>query len=140
MPIVHIELQYIEASKGNGSIYDQLLQALADKIAAGVEGCISASADYAEKWGEKMKAAGVDLTANIHTYPDVHNKGFVIDGKTVIVSGCSRPLRESGMSQRDAGIPDPLRRMRGAGAVDFGPILYAGSRARALTVLRGQSY
>jgi hypothetical protein len=33
-----------------------------------------------------MKDEGVDLTANIHTYPNVHNKGFVIDGKTVVVS------------------------------------------------------
>jgi phosphatidylserine/phosphatidylglycerophosphate/cardiolipin synthase-like enzyme len=33
-----------------------------------------------------MKDEGVDLTADIRTLPDVHNEGFVIDGKTVVVS------------------------------------------------------
>jgi len=100
---IHIELQYIEASKGNGSLYDQLLQALADKIAAGKEVQLIVSADYAEKWGEKMKSAGVDLTANIHMYPDVHNKGFVVDGKTVIVS--SQNFSPAGIDEnRDAGM------------------------------------
>jgi phosphatidylserine/phosphatidylglycerophosphate/cardiolipin synthase-like enzyme len=98
---IHIELQYIEASKDDGSLYDKLLQALADKIAAGKEVQLIVSANYAEKWGEKMKSAGVDLTANIHTYPDVHNKGFVVDGKTVIVS--SQNFSPAGIDQnRDA--------------------------------------
>jgi phosphatidylserine/phosphatidylglycerophosphate/cardiolipin synthase-like enzyme len=100
---IHIELQYIEASKGDGSLYDKLLQALADKIAAGKQVQLIVSANYAEKWGEKMKSAGVDLTANIHTYPDVHNKGFVVDGKTVIVS--SQNFSPAGIDQnRDAGL------------------------------------
>jgi phosphatidylserine/phosphatidylglycerophosphate/cardiolipin synthase-like enzyme len=100
---IHIELQYIEASKGDGSLYDQLLQALADKIAAGTKVQLIVSADYAEKWGEKMKSTGVDLTAKIHTYPSVHNKGFVVDGKTVIVS--SQNFSPAGIDQnRDAGM------------------------------------
>src|SRR5215472_2816198 len=57
---IHIELQYIETSKGNGSLYDHLLQALADKIAVGKEVQLIVSANYAGKWGEKMKSAGVD--------------------------------------------------------------------------------
>jgi len=44
---IHIELQYIEASKGNGSLYDHLLQALADKIAVGKEVQLIVSANYA---------------------------------------------------------------------------------------------
>ena len=78
-------------------------EALADKIAAGKEVQLIVSADYAEKWGEKMKSAGVDLTANIHMYPDVHNKGFVVDGKTVIVS--SQNFSPAGIDEnRDAGM------------------------------------
>jgi phosphatidylserine/phosphatidylglycerophosphate/cardiolipin synthase-like enzyme len=100
---IRIELQYIEASKGDGSLYDQLLQALADKIAAGTKVQLIVSADYAEKWGEKMKSTGVDLTANIHTYPSVHNKGFVVDSKAVIVS--SQNFSPAGIDQnRDAGV------------------------------------
>jgi phosphatidylserine/phosphatidylglycerophosphate/cardiolipin synthase-like enzyme len=100
---IHIQLQYIEASKGNGAPYDELLQTLADKIAAKKDVKLIVSANYAEKWGEKMKDEGVDLTANIYTLPNVHNKGFVIDGKTVVVS--SQNFSPSGVYEnRDAGL------------------------------------
>jgi phosphatidylserine/phosphatidylglycerophosphate/cardiolipin synthase-like enzyme len=100
---IYIELQYIEASKGTGAPYDELLQALADQIAAKKDVRLIVSANYAEKWGEKMKDQGVDLTANIHTYPNVHNKGFVIDKKIVVVS--SQNFSPAGVSDnRDAGV------------------------------------
>jgi phosphatidylserine/phosphatidylglycerophosphate/cardiolipin synthase-like enzyme len=100
---IYIELQYIEASKSNGAPYDELLQTIAEKIAAKKDVKLIVSANYAEKWGEKMKDEGVDLTANIHTLPNVHNKGFVIDGKTVVVS--SQNFSPSGVFEnRDAGL------------------------------------
>jgi phosphatidylserine/phosphatidylglycerophosphate/cardiolipin synthase-like enzyme len=98
-----IQLQYIEASKGDGSLYDQLLQAIANQVAAKKVVKLIVSANYAEKWGEKMKDAGVDLTANIRTFPNVHNKGFVIDGETVVVS--SQNFSPAGIyDNRDAGL------------------------------------
>ncbi|MGD0191859.1 MAG: phospholipase D-like domain-containing protein [Rhizomicrobium sp.] len=103
---VHIQLQYIEASKGDGKAYDKLLQALLDKSkTATVE--LIVSADYADKNAEKMRAStddgGVDLTDLIRTQPSVHNKGFVIDGKTVIVS--SQNFSPDGIElNRDAGL------------------------------------
>jgi PLD-like domain len=100
---IYIELQYIEASKSNGAPYDELLQTIADKIAAKKDVKLIVSANYAEKWGEKMKDEGVDLTANIHTLPNVHNKGFVIDSRTVVVS--SQNFSPSGVYEnRDAGL------------------------------------
>ena len=100
---IYIQLQYIEASKGNGAPYDELLQTIADKVAAKKDVKLIVSANYAEKWGEKMKDEGVDLTANIYTLPNVHNKGFVIDGKTVVVS--SQNFSPSGVYEnRDAGL------------------------------------
>jgi phosphatidylserine/phosphatidylglycerophosphate/cardiolipin synthase-like enzyme len=100
---IHIELQYIEASKGDGSPYDELLKTIADQVAAKKDVKLIVNADYAEKWGEKMKDEGVDLTANIHSFPNVHNKGFVIDGKTVVVS--SQNFSPAGVSDnRDAGV------------------------------------
>ena len=100
---IYIQLQYIEASKGNGAPYDELLQTIHDKIAAEKDVKLIVSANYAEKWGEKMKDEGVDLTANIHTLPNVHNKGFVIDGRTVVVS--SQNFSPSGVYEnRDAGL------------------------------------
>jgi hypothetical protein len=96
---IYLQLQYIEASEGNRSLYDHLLQAIAGQIAANTDVKLIVSANYAEKWGEKMKDEGVDLTANIRTLPNVHNKGFIIDGETVVVSSQnfspSRHLRES---------------------------------------------
>lgn len=100
---LYIQLQYIEASSGQGDHYDNLLKAIAARIAAGVEVKLIVSADYAVKWGEKMKAQGVDLTANIFTQPSVHNKGFVADSKTVVVS--SQNFSPSGVeTNRDAGV------------------------------------
>ena len=100
---IYIELQYIEASKADGSPYDELLQTIKNQIAAKKDVKLIVSANYAEKWGEKMKDEGVDLTANIYTLPNVHNKGFVIDGKTVVIS--SQNFSPSDVCEnRDAGL------------------------------------
>ncbi len=98
-----IELQYIEASKDATSDYGALLKALADQIAKGRSVKLIVSAAYAEKWGEKMMAAGVNLTANIHTLPNVHNKGFIIDDEFVVIS--SQNFSPAGINDnRDAGV------------------------------------
>src|SRR5208282_227779 len=58
-----------------------------------------------EKWAEKMKDSGVDLTANIRLQPSpsVHNKGFVIDSSIVVVS--SQNFSPAGVhDNRDAGV------------------------------------
>lgn len=99
---VDIQLQYIEASKGDGSDYDKLLQALAAKSKTATVRLI-VSANFADKNAEKMKAKGVDLTDLIRTQPNVHNKGYVIDGKQVIVS--SQNYSPDGIElNRDAGL------------------------------------
>jgi len=99
---IYIQLQYIESSKGDGSFYEQLLQTIADKIAQGKEVKLIESARWGLKWAEKMKTVGVDLTANISLQPDVHNKGFVIDSKIVVVS--SQNFSPAGVhDNRDAG-------------------------------------
>jgi hypothetical protein len=100
---IYIQLQYIESSSGEGDVYDDLLKAIAKRIAGGIDVRLIVSANYAEKWAEKMKdGKSVDLTANIRTQPDVHNKGFVVDSDIVIVS--SQNFSPAGVSQnRDAG-------------------------------------
>jgi len=101
---IYIQLQYVESSSGQGDVYDNLLKAIAKRIADKIDVRLIVSANYAEKWAEKMKdGKSVDLTANIRTQPDVHNKGFVVDSKTVIVS--SQNFSPAGVSQnRDAGV------------------------------------
>jgi phosphatidylserine/phosphatidylglycerophosphate/cardiolipin synthase-like enzyme len=50
-----------------------------------------------------MKAAGVDLTANIRLQKSVHNKGFVVDSKIAVVS--SQNFSPAGIEEnRDAGV------------------------------------
>jgi phosphatidylserine/phosphatidylglycerophosphate/cardiolipin synthase-like enzyme len=102
---IYIQLQYIEASKDKTSPYGALLQAIANKIAAGLDVQLIVSADYAEKWGELMRSqtGGVDLTENIRTQPNVHNKGFIVDELHVIVS--SQNFSPAGVqNNRDAGV------------------------------------
>jgi phosphatidylserine/phosphatidylglycerophosphate/cardiolipin synthase-like enzyme len=99
---LYVQLQYIESSPTTGD-YNQLLQAIAGRVAAGVDVRLIESLEYGEKWAEKMKAGGVDLTANISLQPNVHNKGFVIDSNVVVVS--SQNFSPEGVRlNRDAGL------------------------------------
>jgi phosphatidylserine/phosphatidylglycerophosphate/cardiolipin synthase-like enzyme len=100
---LYIQLQYIEASVGDSSLYEQLLQAIAAKVSEGRDVKLIESREYGTKWVEKMKAAGVDLTANIRLQHNVHNKGFVVDSKIAVVS--SQNFSPAGVhDNRDAGV------------------------------------
>ena len=99
-----VQLQYIEASKAAG-FYQDLLQTIADRVQHGVDVRLIEDETNGEKWAEKMKDSGVDLTANIRLQkiPAVHNKGFVIDSKIVVVS--SQNFSPAGVhDNRDAGV------------------------------------
>jgi len=99
---LYIQLQYIEASNGTGD-YDSLLKAIAARVAAGLDVRLIESLQYGEKWAEKMKSTGVDLTRNIRLQPNVHNKGFVVDSHVAVVS--SQNFSPEGIEQnRDAGV------------------------------------
>lgn len=100
---LYVQLQYIEASSGTPGVYESLLQAIAGRVAAGVDVRLIENAQFGEKWAEKMKSVGVDLTANIAMQADVHNKGFVIDSRIVVVS--SQNFSPAGVeTNRDAGV------------------------------------
>ncbi len=99
---IYIQLQYIESST-DGTDYDALLAAIADQASKGLDVRLIENREYGEKWAEKMKSTGVDLTANIWMQPDVHNKGFVIDSRIAVVS--SQNFSPAGVRQnRDAGV------------------------------------
>ncbi len=127
-----IQLQYIEASEGNGSLYDQLLQVIADQVAAKKDVKLIVSANYAEKWGEKMKDEGVDLTGNISTLPNVHNKGFIIDGGTVVVS--SQNFSPAGIYGRIAMRASSLRASKSLNISGRSLMQIGAIRARSLVV------
>lgn len=99
---LYIQLQYIEASAAAGD-YANLLKAIAGRIAAGVDVRLIESLEFGEKWAEKMKSVGIDLTAHISLQSHVHNKGFVIDSSVVVVS--SQNFSPAGIrTNRDAGV------------------------------------
>jgi phosphatidylserine/phosphatidylglycerophosphate/cardiolipin synthase-like enzyme len=99
---LYVQLQYIEASPATG-VYTTLLQAIAARVAAGLDVRLIESRETGEQWAEKMKDSGVDLTANIALQPNVHNKGFVIDSSVVVVS--SQNFSPDGIQfNRDAGV------------------------------------
>lgn len=123
---LYIQLQYIESSNGTGDDYDTLLKAIAARVAAGVDVRLIESLEFGEKWAEKMKAAGIDLTANISLQSNVHNKGFVVDSHTVVVS--SQNFSPAGIRlNRDAGLiiqSDDIAKY-------FGPIFLSDWNQRA---------
>jgi len=99
---LYVQLQYIESSAATG-VYPTLLQTIAARVAAGVDVRLIESLEFGEQWAEKMKDAGVDLTANISLQPNVHNKGFVIDSSVAVVS--SQNFSPDGIQfNRDAGV------------------------------------
>jgi phosphatidylserine/phosphatidylglycerophosphate/cardiolipin synthase-like enzyme len=131
---LYIQLQYIESSSGKPDDYNKLLQAIANRIAAGVDVRLIQSKDYGMKWAEKMKAVGVDLTANIRMQPNVHNKGFVVDGQTVVVS--SQNFSPAGIeTNRDAGVIIQSTDIAGY----FGPI-FESDWAKAKPFVAGQGH
>ncbi len=96
------QLQYIESSSQAGD-YQNLLQAIAARAAAGVDVRLIESLEYGEPWAEKMKTTGVDLTPYIALQPNVHNKGFVVDSSIAVLS--SQNFSGEGVrTNRDAGV------------------------------------
>jgi phosphatidylserine/phosphatidylglycerophosphate/cardiolipin synthase-like enzyme len=101
-----IQLQYIEVPKGDspGDLKNLLLavKALVDDGVVQVR--VIQSLQYGEKWAEQMRSMpDIDLTPVMKLQPNVHNKGFVIDSQTVVVS--SQNWSGAGIRQnRDAGL------------------------------------
>ncbi len=99
------QLQYIEVPKDDevGNLKDLLLaiKTLVDKR---VTVRVIQNGEFGEKWAEKMLSmADIDLTPVMRMQPNVHNKGFIVDSKTVVVS--SQNWSPSGIFQnRDAGL------------------------------------
>jgi phosphatidylserine/phosphatidylglycerophosphate/cardiolipin synthase-like enzyme len=101
-----IQLQYVEVPKDDisGDLKNLLLavKALADKGKIKVR--VLQSLQFGEKWAEQMRSMpDIDLTSVMKLQPNVHNKGFVIDSQTVVVS--SQNWSQAGVREnRDAGL------------------------------------
>jgi PLD-like domain len=102
---LHIQLQYIEVPKDDedGNLKDLLL-AIKTLVNKGITVRVIQNGEFGEKWAEKMLSMhDIDLTPVMRMQPNVHNKGFIVDSKTVVVS--SQNWSPSGIFQnRDAGL------------------------------------
>jgi PLD-like domain len=100
-----IQLQYIEvpADDAEGNLRD-LLRAVKVLVDKDVKVRVIQNGEFGEKWAERMLSMeDVDLTPVMRMQPNVHNKGFIVDSKTVVVS--SQNWSPSGIFQnRDAGL------------------------------------
>ncbi len=100
---LYIQLQYIHPPTSTEETgFTALLQAVADRKAAGVDVRIILSQYQNSQWMERLQAAGID-TGMVRIQQGVHNKGFVIDHQKVVIS--SQNWSEEGvLRNRDAGM------------------------------------
>jgi phosphatidylserine/phosphatidylglycerophosphate/cardiolipin synthase-like enzyme len=101
---LHIQLQYIHPSSDPAKAkFTELIDAVAAKINAGLDVKIILSEFQKLKGGlDALQAAGINLD-NVKIQNNVHNKGFVFDGKTVVVSSMNWS-GEGVLNNRDAGV------------------------------------
>ncbi len=101
---LYIQLQYIHPTNTPAdSKFTDLINAVTAKIDSGKDVRIILSEFQVLKGGlEALQAAGVNLD-NVKIQNNVHNKGFVFDHKTVVVSSMNWS-GEGVLSNRDAGV------------------------------------
>ena len=101
---LYIQLQYIHPSaRQEDAKFTALLETVTAKIQAGLDvRIILSEAQVSQGWLERLQAAGVDLSA-VRIQHGVHNKGFVVDSK-IVVLGSQNWSAEGVLSNRDASV------------------------------------
>ncbi|HEX3650461.1 MAG TPA: phospholipase D-like domain-containing protein, partial [Pseudonocardiaceae bacterium] len=101
-----MQFQYIELPRQvdpTSQAFADLVQAVVDRQAADVVVRIIMS-EY-EKTGylEQLQAAGLDVVHNVRIQKNVHNKGIVVDGESVLISSQNWST-DGTLYNRDAGV------------------------------------
>lgn len=100
---LYIQLQYIHPSdKPEDAGFASLVEAVVERMSAGVDVRIILSQYQSTKWMELLKSAGVN-TDVVRIQNGVHNKGFVIDHQTVVISS-QNWSGDGALRNRDAGL------------------------------------
>jgi hypothetical protein len=100
---LYIQLQYIHPSDKEGDeAFAELLSAVTARSQAGVDIRIILSQWQNSQWMERLQAAGID-TSLVRIQNGVHNKGFVVDHRRVVVSSQNWSA-EGVLRNRDAGL------------------------------------
>jgi hypothetical protein len=100
---LYMQLQYIHPSeRAEDAAFTALLDAVAARDAAGVDVRLILSQWQNTRWMERLQAAGID-TRLVRVQHGVHNKGFVVDHRRVVVSS-QNWSGEGALHNRDAGL------------------------------------
>lgn len=98
-----MQTQYIKFSGRPGDEdHDALIAAVAARAAAGVDVRLITSEFQTADLIEKLMDAGIDQSL-LRIQPHVHNKGMIVDSKTVVISSQNWSA-DGTLRNRDAGI------------------------------------
>ena len=103
---LHLQFQYIELPKtasAASQAFTDLVDAVIARQKAGVDVKIIMSQYETAGYLEQLQTAGLDVVTSVKLQNNVHNKGIVVDSRSVLVS--SQNWSTAGtLSNRDAGV------------------------------------
>ncbi len=103
---LYMQFQYIEPPKAGVTTaqpFIDLINAVIDRQKNGVEVKIIMSEFETAGYLEQLQAMGLDVVSNVKIQNNVHNKGIVVDGATVLVSSQNWSA-DGTLWNRDAGV------------------------------------
>jgi hypothetical protein len=103
---LYMQFQYIEPAKAGVTTaqpFTDLIDAVIDRQQHGVEVKIIMSEFETAGYLEQLQAMGLDVVSNVRIQKNVHNKGIVVDGSTVLVSSQNWSA-DGTLWNRDAGV------------------------------------
>ena len=103
---LYMQFQYIEPPKAGDPTaqpFIDLINAVIDRQAHGVEVKIIMSEFEKVGYLEQLRSMGLDVVSNVKIQKNVHNKGIVVDGATVLVSSQNWSA-DGTLRNRDAGV------------------------------------
>ena len=103
---LYMQFQYIEPPKAgvtSAQPFSDLISAVVDRQRHGVEVKIIMSEFETAGYLEQLQAMGLDVVSNVKIQKNVHNKGIVVDGATVLVSSQNWSA-DGTLFNRDAGV------------------------------------
>ncbi len=103
---LHLQFQYIAVPKASGeesAAFADLVQTVIARQKAGVDVKIIMSEYETAGYLEQLQAAGLDVVNSVKIQNNVHNKGIVVDGSSVLVSSQNWST-DGTLHNRDAGV------------------------------------
>ena len=91
------------ATNSTSQAFVDLVQAVIDRQKAGVDVKIIMSEFETTGYLEQLQAIGLDVVDNVKIQNNVHNKGIIVDGQTVLVSSQNWST-DGTLYNRDAGV------------------------------------